>query len=478
MLDLRAPRLAVLGSALLVALALAACGASNPNFCEGAGCDDLDATPDSAPQACTGTGADPACPPENPICVDRVCGGPCTADTDCAGRTDGHGVCLVPTGDCVACDESDAQAAPGSAEDECPTPAMAVCDAQTHICRACEDHGECASGVCDAGTCVPAANVVYMKPDGTDDSACGATPATGCLTMQTAINKVDATRRFIVMAPTPSSSYTARTGGGHADFNNKVVHVIGYGATVRRSDEGQVIEVRGGGSNVVIEGLTIDGGRGTNGSGVLNSSSLELRRVKVSNNEALGVVSTGGALRIVRSTITANRDGGLQITSGTFVVVNNFIHTNGDPMSAVGGGSITAAMAGNVFEFNTVIGNVTIEGFPDGLSCNGMLAARNNIIFGESTRPRINVGSTCTFTYTLYGPNRPNESIAGAGNMLVPDRASFMFVAPGDFHVQAGSIATGNAQATNLTGDSAIDFDGDPRQQGGTAVEVGADEIP
>ena len=480
MLDLRAPRLAVLGSALLVALALAACGASNPNFCEGAGCDDLDATPDSAPQACTGSGADPACPPENPICVDRVCGGGCTADTDCAGRTDGHGVCLVPTGDCVACDESDAQAAPGSAEDECPTPAMAVCDAQTHTCRACEAHSECASGVCDAGTCVAAANVVYMKADGADAGECD-TPGSGCLTMHYAKGRLTSTRKYILMAG-GGATYDTRNDNNNVDFNGvgDSAHIIGYGATLNRvgvGATGSVLEVRGG-AVVTIEGLTISAATGATGTGIIcNSSELELRKATVQGNANLGIDASACTLRVLQSTIATNQGGGIQFGGGRFTIINNFIVANGGAMSAFGGVLLTSVLTTNAFEFNTVAANNSNSDLsPDGVTCNNAgLVARNNIITGARTKPRVNVGTTCSFTYTLVAPD---GTLNGAGNMVVPDVGQFLFTSNSDFHIQAGSVAAGKAQSSNLAGETAVDADGDPRAVNGATVDVGADEIP
>ncbi len=62
--------------------------------------------------------------------------------------------------------------------------------------------------------------------------------------------------------------------------------------------------------------------------------------------------------------------------------------------------------------------------------------------------------------------------------MTVADPLAFMFVSASDFHIQAGSVAAGKAQATSLAGESLFDFDGEPRTAGGLTVDVGADEIP
>src|SRR5205085_3149895 len=98
----------------------------------------------------------------------------------------------------------------------------------THTCRACEAHSECFSGFCDAGECVPPAQVIYMSANGTDGSnnCDNEAPGQGCLTMQFAIGKVTASRKYIVMEPT-ATPYLTRGNSGTADFNGNTVIVLG-----------------------------------------------------------------------------------------------------------------------------------------------------------------------------------------------------------------------------------------------------------
>src|SRR5690349_13728167 len=180
------PSLRVALLAIGVAFLAIACGAKNPNFCEGSQCDEPDARPDAPPVSCSANGPDPSCPAASPVCESGACTGLCTVDTDCAGRPANEAVCHTASGACVQCDENNAQATPGQQEDECPAANLAVCDGDLHVCRACEAHSECFSKVCDGGRCVPPAEVIYMSANGSDNpnNCDNPAPGQGCLTMQ------------------------------------------------------------------------------------------------------------------------------------------------------------------------------------------------------------------------------------------------------------------------------------------------------
>lgn len=473
-----------LAVAALAVFALAACGAKNPNFCEGDECTSVDASVDAAPVTCTASGADPTCPAGTPVCVDGACTGMCTTDTDCAGRPAGQRTCHVPSGACVECDENDTQATPGSAEDECTAPAMAVCDGDTHTCRACEDHSECFSGVCDAGTCVTQANVIYLTPmaeGGTDGAGNNClSVSTGCLTLNYAIGKLTVTRKYILFKPS-ATPYPARNNTDRADFNGATAHVVGYGAEVRRNGDGEVIELRGE-ANVKLEGLKVANAT-NNGSGAgirVTDSRLELFEALIQDNAYRGITVSGAMsnLRVTRSTISGNTGGGIFVDGAPFVIQNNFIVNNGNNTSSFGGVSLLSTGTTSVFEFNTVVDNNATTGTPDGVICNNaMLLARNNIIHGDATEPRI--AGSCTHRNTLYGPD---GTVAGTMNTLVSDRTTYRFLAIGNYHLDPAanpaSVAAGAADSSNLVGESLFDFDGDPRVLNGTTVDVGADEIP
>ncbi len=481
--DFRAPttsRLALVVAVVTLAALASACGASNPNFCEGPACDEIDAAVviDARPVLCTATGPDPSCPAATPVCVSGACTGLCDADGDCAGRPTAEAECHMPSGACVTCDESDVQAPITTDEDECPGANNAVCDSVTHTCRGCEDHAECFSGVCDAGRCAPPAEVIYMSANGVDGGNNCDNPAAGmgCLTLNFAIGKITVTRKYILMAPS-ATPYAARNNTDRADFNGDTAHVIGYGATVNRSGAGLILDVHAG-SDVTIEGLTVSAGGGSGGTGILvNDSRLELFRATVRDNGGMGIdASSNSRLRILRSTLTNNDAGGILLNTGEFAIINSIITKNGDPGATnFGGVSLLSTATTNSLEFNTIAENSATSGTADQVICNNAaLTARNNIIsFLPSTTGRPRISGNCTHTYSLFSPD---SATAGTGNMTITDPAMFMFTA--DFHIGTGSVAAGAAQSTNLAGDTLVDIDGHARMLNGTTVDVGADEIP
>ncbi len=480
---LRAAALASLSLAALVSVSfVAACGEQNPNFCEGAGCTEIDAAIDAAPITCDTDGPDPTCPAGTPICVSGECTGMCASDADCVGRPVAESICHVPSGACVTCDESNMQALPSSTEDDCPGPTTAVCDATSHTCRACTTHSECFSGVCDAGRCAPPAEVIYMTTGGSDggNNCDNPAPTMGCLTLNFAISKLTATRKYIHMAPS-ATPYAARNNTDRADFNGDTAHVIGYGAEVRRiGADGEVIEVRGG-SNVLIEGLTV--ANATNpgsGAGIkVDASRLELFKARIQNNAYVGIIAggTNASLRVTRTTISGNDGGGILATNVPFVLVNNFLVNNGDAASLVAGLSVSSAGATSVLEFNTIVDNNGDVGISDVNCTNSMVIARNNIINGIATKPRVN--GNCTHRNTLYGPD---GTIAGTANTLVADRDMYRFIGSGNYHLDPAanpaSVAVGAADSTSLLGEALFDFDSQARVSGAATVDVGADEIP
>ncbi len=369
---------------------------------------------DATPVACVDMGPDspdPSCPPDRPLCVDGTCGGRCGSDADCSGRPAVQSVCHVSSGSCVACDEDDEQAQPATSEDDCTNASSSVCDSTSHTCRACAEHAECYLGVCDAGRCASANEIIFMSANGSDgaNNCDNPAPAAGCLTLSFALGKVSTIRKFIAMEPS-ATPYLARATADRAEINGIMVRLIGYGAELRRSGigDGEVIEVSGGAS-VVIEGLTI---RSATGAGVgigikMSASALDLFRVRISANQYRGIEATsGGTLHVRRSIISNNGGGGILFDGTSFVLINNLIVGNGNMnTSAIGGLDLYASSTTtpSTFEFNTVAENTASSGTPHGVRCNSVqtVASRNNIVTSEAVRPHV-VGG-CVHQYTLFG---------------------------------------------------------------------------
>lgn len=439
---------------------------------------DDDAGSDAATESCVDTGADapdPRCPPERPICVDGICGGRCDTDSDCSIRSDGHNVCLVGDGACVACDEDDRQAAPGTNEDECQTAEAPVCDGDNHVCRACASHDECFSGICDGGRCADPTNVIYLNTAGSNTGEC-LTREQGCLTLQYALTKLTPTRRYILFVPSVAT-YTTAPDTTDARFYLVDAHVVGYGATLARYNLAHAIEIEN--STVTIEGLRVSSA-GSNGIDC-RGGTLVLKDVLVENASNYGV-SANCDFTMVNSVITNNRGAGIVVDGPViFRIANNWIIDNGSASSIYGGGRILTSSSQAYFEFNTVAFNRNIpnNGIGDALHCAAPIGStlfRNNIIIGTAGTPHLtsNGVDNCRHEYTLVSPD---NGVTGTGNMTIADPLSFAFfdVGTDDYHLQSGSIAVGMGSAI-LHAESMSDIDGDPRS--GASIEVGADELP
>lgn len=100
------------------------------------------------------------CPADRPFCDRGICT-KCVSNVQCSSQSADTPICDA-SGRCYGCVTSS----------DCADPAKAVCDPHSHVCRACQLHSECASGVCakdnvfaalpqpiPMGTCVDPARV-------------------------------------------------------------------------------------------------------------------------------------------------------------------------------------------------------------------------------------------------------------------------------------------------------------------------------
>jgi hypothetical protein len=111
----------------------------------------------------------------------------------------------------------------------------------------------------------------------------------------------------------------------------------------------------------MIQGLVLKGGDGSStGHGVACSgpnSALVVIESLIDGNAGLGISSSGGCdVTVRRSTLNANRGGGMQLQSGTFAVTNTLIVDNGGSSSPVSGATISTTVPAT-FINNTVFSN-------------------------------------------------------------------------------------------------------------------------
>lgn len=452
--------------------------ARNPGFCceDPARCQEWGAP---GPVSCEAPGE--VCEVAYNYCVPTEC----SSDAECTDPARAictRGLCK-PCADDLAC---------------APFEGSPICDGGT--CRACRP-GDCVSGVCDpdVGTCADEVEVAYIAKRGEDSGSCSR--AAPCLTIGRGLAQLGA-RRFLLIAasPEPYAEAAAAAGAG-VSITDKIVTILGEGATLTTTRYGDTALRVTGIATVVVDGLRIANASGPAGDGVAcqnagqSSPMLTLRRVEVTSNGGRGISATSCNLVLDRSTVTnnsgrgidtndstvaiersmimKNMGGGVATSGGTVTVRNNMIASNGSAVSVYGGVSLSqiSAAASLTFAFNTITGNVGIVNARTGVDCAQVFAPltlSNNIVYGNQVAgsgAQVG-GANCAFTYSDVGP----QSAPGVGNIS----ADPLFVDPanGNCHLRASSPAK-DAADPGATLD--VDIDGDRRPQGGRA-DMGADE--
>jgi hypothetical protein len=440
-------------------------------------------------QRCVACDATHACPASAPLC---------SAESTCVGCSDEAACSRLaatphcgPSGACVAC-------RPETASD-CATPTAPVCDATSYACRACRE-GDCGNGLCAAdGACIAETEIAWVAKGGQDAGTC--TRQAPCLTIGRALAQLGSRSWIHVAASTEPYAEASATPGAAVQISGKSVTILGRGAaltTTRNGDAALVIE---GSSEIAVEGLRIVDAGGATGDGIVcrnlgpASPLVSLRGVEISGNGGVGIKATtcmlrvdqstiarnnGGGIQATASTVTAerslitgNNSGGISVTGASATLVNNFIVRNGGLSSPVGGVELRN-LTGLTFDFNTVAGNGTsAAGFAAGVQCSATtpVTLSNSIIYGDAANQVSGAEQNCAFAYNLS-----NEGLGGT-NVATAVAADSLFVSPteGDYHTKAGSPAVGAGQPGSTI---AADFDGNPRPSpAGSRSDIGADEV-
>jgi uncharacterized protein YjbI with pentapeptide repeats len=174
----------------------------------------------------------------------------------------------------------------------------------------------------------------------------------------------------------------------------------------------RVIDV--GATDVVIDGVTVAGGRASNSSGggirVARGAGLTLLRSTVTDNSARegGGVDNAGTLTVEASTIDTNiadRKGGGMLNSGTATVTNSTFVGN----IASQGGAISSPGSLEVTH-STIVRNVATSSSSAGVDRNGGTMRIRYSIIGANVRSNGSGASDCSGTPDLIGLNLVSNS--------------------------------------------------------------------
>lgn len=431
--------------------------ARNPGFC----CEDLARCEEwGAPGLVSCKNPGEVCEVAYNYCVPTEC----SSDAECTDPARAictRGLCK-PCADDLAC---------------APFEGAPICDGGT--CRACRP-GDCVSGVCDAasGACVDEVEVAYISKSGQDSGPC--TRADPCLTLGRGLAQLGARRFLLIAASTEPYAEAAATAGAGVSITDKIVTILGEGATLTTTRYGDTALRVTGIATVVVDGLRIADTIGPSGDGVAcqnlgqSSPTLTLRGVTVTNNAGRGISATSCTLAIDQSTIMNNKRGGVATAGGTMTIRNNLIADNGSATSVFGGVSISqlTAAAASTLAFNTITGNVGVIDARTGVDCAQVFAPltfSNNIVYGNQVAgagAQVG-GANCAFTYSDIGP----QPAPGIGNINADPQ--LVDPARGNYHLRATSPAK---DAADPGATLAVDIDGERRPQGRRA-DMGADEV-
>ena len=438
---------------------VAACGASNPDFCdEMAACDDTAAKSfcNISENLCVVPPSADACNRVEPctdssalICTDEtagVCVG-CTSDMNCAGDQ----VCDLSNHTCLGClthaDCSNGQlcdpeieacvdCAPSQAGDDlcldadssfpfcnaeagcvacvdsaqCTDLAASICDPVAFECVGCQTDEECDSGVCErsTGVCVAETDILYVDANALSDSGGCGTSALKCKTIGAALAKISQTRNSILIA--------AGTYAEQLAFTGTVVELISHGGTTinpNLSGAGQEVLDLSVNANVSLRGVDIAPATSIDGTNAILcvNSELRLENLEVRNAKKFGVNSSSCDVVIVGVTITDNTKpgagSGLGILGGSLNLTRSIIADNQN-------GGITIRQADYSVTNTLILNNGALDGDTGGVLVEDTAGRTErfefNTVFGSEVRSTSGRAS---------GLHCPNSGLQASNNIIV-----------------------------------------------------------
>ncbi len=379
------------------------------------------------------------------------------------------------------CDDSLAGCRTCATNSDC-TPNAPVCDQSMNACRSCAADSECDSRVCDHGSCVDAATILYAAPDGASSATCSQNdPCAASTAVMKAIVSVDP--RTIHLASGLYASLTIPSAATQ-------LTLVGEGATLSGDGGGLRVDAA---ARVVGRGLEITG---VNDVLVCGSAGGALAKVSLSDSILLQpdtsrVVSAISCEVSLSATELRTADVGSPSSQATIALgtdgtlVGDRIHVHGLRTTVISmmGQRMTVRITNSLLENTWFLDLSTDSGIPGSsalfawntfvsrnsntaLDCSSTtLRLANNIIFGTAVSNVLS-GNACVTQTNVLMPQSPLPS----GN--IGSDPQFQDVSAGNFRLKASSPAVGTAAAKPP---SDHDFAGVARPQGG-APDIGAYE--
>lgn len=380
----------------------------------------------------------------------------CVANADCTGNPRGS-VCDTARNMCVQCiDDVD--------ETACSSQMMVCGTDQT--CHGCIVDSDCetTSMVClPSQSCAMESGVLYTAPTEVGPDCTKAAPCA----VATAVGKLSPERHIIKLTTTVNGvDYV----GGAIEINTPAfgVQIIATGTTYKSTDAGKPV-LTAAGQNLEVLAMTIVDPLDTGI--VCTGGTLTLRRVSVTGSPQWGLDTTGCTLTVERSRFSANKLGGMQITSGKAEIRNNILDRNGTSgSSGTVDGAIHVVSAEGRIAFNTIALNLSRGGGSDrvgGIKCiaaaAGFFIVRNIVVDNGNLN--------------IFG-----ASCASVGNYTSNDADTVNFLNTNDFKLTAQSPDVSVLNDPAATDDCKVngvyidDFHSSQLRPQTNFCDVGADE--